>query len=216
MFKRFFKKVGKAIKKAATTVVSGVTKAATTVTNFQSKVLNTVLINPIVKPALKYWKDHDPYVFPALQKGAQAVQKFAYQNRKWLVPVLITVVVVAAVASGGLSFSVNGSMSTALQAFYSTVSTSRTLVNASCLFCEPTLVPSAVPTFRSTPTLTSTPTATTTPTSTPTMTPTSTPTATLKPRNTGGGGDNGGGGGGGGEPTCGKVGLPECTPVPAP
>lgn len=79
MFKCFFKKIGNAIKKAATTVVSAVKTGVNAAVNLQNKVINTVLINPIMKP-VDYWKAHDPYVFPALQKGLAAVQKFSYDT----------------------------------------------------------------------------------------------------------------------------------------
>ena len=200
MFKRFFKKVGNSIKKAVTKV-----------TNFQNKLINNLIIKPIVKPALKYWEAHDPYVFPALKKGVQAVQKFSYDNRKWLLPVLITVVVVVALSSGyvGLMGS-GGRIGVGLSSTNSVISTSRTLNNLLCLFCKPTVPPRPTFTPPPTPTKTFTPTPTSTntatPTSTPTFTPSPTPTITPEPikKINKGGSDDGGGdvappsGGGGG------------------
>jgi uncharacterized membrane protein YgcG len=205
MFKSLFKKVSGALKKAVKAVSA-----------FQQKVVNTLIIKPIVAPALKYWEKHDPYVFPALKKGLQATQHFIQQNRRWLVPVLITLAVIASMGSGAALFRLGRFGGGALE-MYSTMNNAKTVGNVLCVFCTSSPAPAAAanlslaPTATLTATSTSTSTATSTSTPIPTATETSTPvpSATSAQNNSSGGrggngssGGSGGGAGGGGCSDC--------------
>ncbi len=170
--KRFFKKVGNAIKKAVNKVVD-------TVSSVQNTVVTTVVNNviaPVVTPVYEFWEKHDPYVLPALKTGWAATQDFAYKNRKWLLPVLITAVVIGGLYSGYSASMLSGGRAfPGIQAFIASVNTGRRVVNITCMFCSPTPVPSSTftvtPSQTPSPTHTSTATATLTATATPTLTP---------------------------------------------